>query len=121
MRAVFDAVFEFLLKYPPRVFERGTLVWQQSGGMRLAVPALVAMGALAWTYVGTRGRTRPAARIMLGTIRLAALALLLAGCAVTPQPLAQAERERLGLRAQLREALRVNLVDALLTCLPIDH
>lgn len=83
VRAVFDAVFEFLLKYPPRVFERGTLVWQQSGGLRLVLPALIVMGALAWTYVGARGRTRPVDRLMLGAIRLGALALLIA-CLMGP-------------------------------------
>ena len=82
MLAVFDAVLEFLLKYPPRVFERGTLVWQ-GGGLRLLLPAAIVLGVVALTYATARGRTTLRDRIVLGAVRLAVLALLVA-CLLRP-------------------------------------
>ena len=82
MRAVFDAVLEFLLKYPPRVFERGTLVWQ-GGGLRLLLPAAIVLGVAALTYATARGRTTVRDRFVLGAVRLAVLALLVA-CLLRP-------------------------------------
>ena len=112
MRVVFDAVFEFLLKYPPRVFERGTLVWQQGGGMRLLLPAALILSAVALTYVTARGRTRPADRVVLGVIRLGALALLTA-CLMRPALLvSSAVPQRNILAVLLDDSRSMSIADA---------
>lgn len=71
-----DAVLAFLLKYPPRVWERGTLVWGP------AIPWWLLLGlglaGLAAAAIAARRlrNVRPADRVILAALRIGVLALL---------------------------------------------
>jgi uncharacterized membrane protein len=79
---VLDAVFAFLFKYPLRLYQRGDLVWAPSlPPVVLALAAIVALGIVAITYA--RVRTRPRDRYVLGALRAAVVALLVA-CLLRP-------------------------------------
>jgi hypothetical protein len=75
---VIESVFEFLFKYRPVVFENGHLAFGAPvplaalvlAGAVVAVPALI-------TYARVRGKSRRRDRVVLGFLRLAALAVLL--------------------------------------------
>ncbi len=73
-----EAVFEFLFKYRPLVFEKGQLAlltpWPVAAAV--AVALLLALPALL-SYRRAGGRTRPRERLLLSGLRAAALALLL--------------------------------------------
>jgi uncharacterized membrane protein len=73
---VFEGLFRFLFKYRPLVFEQGDFVL---GASRPMVAAILVAGALAaYALVTYRrvGRTAPRDRIVLISLRLAALALV---------------------------------------------
>ncbi len=72
---MFDSLFAFLFKYRPVVFQRGDLVLGASWSWALTALVLLAIGAV-WTYRGVRRRARPLDRVVLATLRLAALAVL---------------------------------------------
>ena len=84
MTSLVEQVLEFLLKYPLRVFQHGTLVWQSGGAAGFIVPAVAVVGLVAVSAYG-----RPAAqarvidRIVLATLRLLAFAVL-ALCLLRP-------------------------------------
>lgn len=73
-----EGIFRFLFKYPPLMFQQGDLSWGVSRGMLVAVSAAALVATLAlFTYRGT-GAERPLRdRLVLITLRLAALAVLL--------------------------------------------
>ena len=80
--------------------------------MRLLLPAALVMGAVALTYVTARGRTRPADRVVLGAIRLAALALLTA-CLMRPALLiSSAVPQRNILAVLLDDSRSMSIADA---------
>jgi uncharacterized membrane protein len=73
---VLDAIFEFLFKYQPLVYEQGEFVWGSSRWMSISV--LVAMGIATYallTYRGIRGHGPRDRAVVIG-LRLAALAVL---------------------------------------------
>ncbi|MBX3174717.1 MAG: hypothetical protein KF709_09910 [Gemmatimonadaceae bacterium] len=73
-----DAVLAFLLKYPPRVWERGTLVW----GPAIppwALAVLAVAGVVAAVVAARRLRNvRTLDRVLLGGLRVAALLIVAA-------------------------------------------
>ncbi len=74
--SVLEAIFQFLFKYQPLVYEQGDFVWGSSRWMSASV--LVATGVAAYalfTYRGIRGHG-PRDRAVLIGLRLAALAVL---------------------------------------------
>ncbi|HEY4101928.1 MAG TPA: hypothetical protein VGM20_13730 [Gemmatimonadales bacterium] len=83
MTSIFQQIFIFLFKYPPRVFQRGELV------LAPVVPALVlgigAALAAAVVFLAARGirGTRGVDRIVLGALRLACF-LVITGCLLRP-------------------------------------
>lgn len=71
-----DAIFRFLFKYQPLVYQQGDFVWGSSRWMSIAVVA--AIGLAAWallTYRGIRGHGPRDRAVVIG-LRLAALAVL---------------------------------------------
>jgi uncharacterized membrane protein len=73
---VFSALFEFLFKYQPLVFEQGEFAWGGSRWMSAAVLAAAAAATYALiTYRGVRGHT-PRDRTILIGLRLAVLGVL---------------------------------------------
>jgi uncharacterized membrane protein len=73
---VLEAIFLFLFKYQPLVYEQGDFVWGSSRWMSISV--LVAMGIAAYalfTYRGIRGHAPRDRAVVIG-LRLAALAVL---------------------------------------------
>ncbi|MDX2056346.1 MAG: hypothetical protein SFV24_00980, partial [Gemmatimonadales bacterium] len=67
---------EFLFKYPARVFEQGTLVWQGAGLAWIVIPAAIGLGVLGVaTYLRSR-RGRLVDRVVLGLLRAVAVGLL---------------------------------------------
>lgn len=83
MGAALESAFTFLFKYPPRLFGRGELVLAPVVPVWIVVFAAVAALALViFAYRGLRGVSRTD-RIVLGTIRALALAVLLA-CLLRP-------------------------------------
>ena len=83
MEAALESVFTFLFKYPPRVFDRGELVWAPVVPVWLLV--LAAVGALALVVLASRqlrGISR-VDRVVLGAMRGLALLIVLA-CLLRP-------------------------------------
>ena len=77
MDAALDALFEFLFKYRPVVFEQGTFSLQAPVPVALLVLAAAAIIAAAlFTYGRVRGRASRRDRIVLGGLRALALALV---------------------------------------------
>lgn len=75
--AALESLFEFLFKYRPLLFERGDLAFTTPWPVYIVVLAASAAGALAiWTYVGAKGRSRPADRLVLASLRFAILGLI---------------------------------------------
>ena len=72
-----DAVVEFLLKYRPAAFARGTLAYDPVAPvwLMLAMAALAAAMAL-WGVARSGRSVTPLARLTLASLRLGALALL---------------------------------------------
>lgn len=74
--SVFEVGFEFLFKYPLRLFERGTLTWLGLGA-KAVVPLLVVVGAVAVaSYSRTPGRIGVRDRVILAGLRVLAFVLL---------------------------------------------
>ena len=83
MEAALESVFTFLFKYPPRVFDRGELVWAPVVPVWLLV--LAAVGALTLVVLASRqlrGISR-VDRVVLGAMRGLALLIVLA-CLLRP-------------------------------------
>ncbi|HUF30086.1 MAG TPA: glutamine amidotransferase [Gemmatimonadaceae bacterium] len=77
MEAALDALFEFLFKYRPVVFEHGTFSLEAPVPVALLVLVAAAVIAAAlFTYRRVRGRATRRDRIVLGTLRAMALALV---------------------------------------------
>ena len=75
---MFEAIFSFFFKYRPLLFQEGSVRWvTDQPWLALGVAAL-GIGLAAWTYRSVRGKTRPVDRILLASIRGAALLLLAA-------------------------------------------
>lgn len=75
--ASLESLFEFLFKYRPLVFEKGSLAFSAPWPVYIAVLVGAAVAALAiWTYTGARGRSRPRDRTVLASLRLAILGLI---------------------------------------------
>ncbi|HUF25498.1 MAG TPA: hypothetical protein VMM18_00855 [Gemmatimonadaceae bacterium] len=75
---MFDALFEFLFKYRPVMFERGDIAFATSRPLAVAalLMALAAAAALI-TYARVGGKSGPRDRLILGGVRVALVALLL--------------------------------------------
>jgi uncharacterized membrane protein len=77
MEAALDAIFEFLFKYRPVVFEQGSFSLDAPMPVALLVLGAAALIAAAlFTYGRVRGRASRRDRIVLGTLRAVALALV---------------------------------------------
>ncbi len=99
-----ETLFEFLFKYPPRLFERGTLTWLGLG-TRMVVPLVLVVGAVAVaSYSRAPARVRVRDRVILAGLRLAAF-LLLGFCLLRPALLLSSSVPR-------RNALAVVLDDS---------
>ena len=74
---MFDALFEFLFKYRPLMFEEGDFAFRASWAGYLALVAAAGAAFLTLrTYTQVRGNSRPLDRMILTGVRLAALAVL---------------------------------------------
>ncbi len=79
---MFEALFEFLFKYRPLVFEQGDFAIRAPWAVALV--AVLAAGVLTLrTYARVRGNSRPVDRGVLATVRLAAVAVV-AFCLLQP-------------------------------------
>jgi uncharacterized membrane protein len=75
---VFDRIFEALFTYRPVVFQQGEFRFNSGTGAMVAAALVVAVMVLAiLTYRGVRAKGRLRDRIVLTTLRMAALALVL--------------------------------------------
>ena len=84
MSSWLEALLEFLLKYPTRVFETGKLVWQGAGSATTIVPLTILVGGIAlFTYRHRVGRARIGDRIVLAALRASVFGLL-ALCLLRP-------------------------------------
>ena len=72
-----ESLFELLFKYRPFLFQRGELAFTAPPAWLIAAGALVA-GVSVATYLVARGRSGRRDRALLGSLRLALLALVLA-------------------------------------------
>lgn len=72
-----DGLFAFLFKYRPVLFQEGELVFRTPwpAGILLGAVALVGVAAVV-TYGAAGGKAKPWERTLLGTLRLAALGIL---------------------------------------------
>jgi len=81
---VFGALFEFLFKYRPAVFEQGDLTVGAPVAAVVIVLFVVALAVPAlFTYFRVRGKSSPRDRVILTALRVAAL-LVLAACLFRP-------------------------------------
>lgn len=72
-----DAVFQFLFKYRPVLFQEGDLVLGTSWPIGILVGGVAVLGAVAVaTYGAASGKASPGERTLLGILRLAALGVL---------------------------------------------
>jgi uncharacterized membrane protein len=65
-----------LFKYPARVYEQGTLVWQGAGLAAFVVPVVAVIALLAVLGYRRGGRTRLVDRIVLASLRVTAVGLV---------------------------------------------
>jgi len=73
-----DAIFRFLFKYPPLMFQQADFSWGLSRAVLLVVGGVTAAALLALlTYRGVSAADRPRDRVVLIGLRMAALAVLL--------------------------------------------
>ena len=78
-----EAVLTFLFKYPSRVWERGELVWSPAApAWGIVLLALSALGVTVWGYRRVQGLSS-SHRLILGTLRAAAL-LIVVACLLRP-------------------------------------
>ncbi|MGE3615232.1 MAG: glutamine amidotransferase [Gemmatimonadales bacterium] len=83
MAPLLDSLWQFLFKFPARIYEQGTFVWQRAGLLPIILGAGLALAALTlWAY-SRGGRTRPVDRAVLATARILAIALL-GACLLRP-------------------------------------
>ena len=81
---MFEALFEFLFKYRPLIFDQGEFALRASWFGLLAAAAAAAGAFLTFrTYLQVRGNSKPLDRAVLAGIRIAALAVL-AFCLLRP-------------------------------------
>ena len=74
---VFESLFQFLFEYRPIVFQQGELRFSPTTGSYIAASAAMAfMFLTAITYRGVRTRGRARDRVILATLRIAALAVM---------------------------------------------
>jgi uncharacterized membrane protein len=79
-----ERILEFLLKYPLRVFEQGTLVWQSGSAAGLILPAVALVGLVAIAgYRRGAAQARLGDRIVLAGLRVLAFAII-AVCLLRP-------------------------------------
>ena len=79
-----DFLFELFFKYRPLIFEQGDFAFRAPWTGGLAAAAAVAAGVVTWrSYAQVRGSSRPADRMVLAVVRLAAFAVL-AFCLMRP-------------------------------------
>lgn len=72
-----NALFEFLFKYRPILFEEGDIAFLSPWPLALAAVVAGLVGLLAvFTYARAKGKSQPGDRIVLGTLRAALLMLL---------------------------------------------
>ncbi|MDE3097759.1 MAG: VWA domain-containing protein, partial [Chloroflexota bacterium] len=75
---MFEALFAFLFKYRPAVFQKGDLAFGAPGSVMLLLAAAAILGIPAvLTYARVRGRSSRRDRWLLGAFRAAAMLLLL--------------------------------------------
>jgi len=73
-----ESLFRFLFKYPPLMFHQGDVAWSVSRSMAVACIAAAAFAAAAlFTYRGLAAAERRRDRVVLVTLRLAAVVVLL--------------------------------------------
>ena len=110
MTDALGAIFAFFFKYRPAVFQQGDLSFGAPApvivmvlvGLALVVPAVL-------SYVGVRGKSSRRDRIVLGAIRVAALAMLLV-CLFRPKLLlssAVAHRNYVGVLVDDSRSMRI--------------
>jgi len=83
VRSALEAVFTFLFKYPPRVFQRGELLFAPVVPGLALVAGLAAALLLVWLAARGLKGTRPVDRMVIGAMRVAVFAVL-AGCLLRP-------------------------------------
>jgi uncharacterized membrane protein len=83
VRSALEAVFTFLFKYPPRVFQRGELLFAPVIPRLALVAGLAAALLLVWLAARGLKGTRPVDRMVIGAMRIAVFAVL-AGCLLRP-------------------------------------
>jgi hypothetical protein len=83
VRSALEAVFTFLFKYPPRVFQRGELLFTPVIPRLALIAGLAAAVLLAWLAARGLKGTRPVDRVVIGAMRIAVFAVL-AGCLLRP-------------------------------------
>ncbi|HEY8061614.1 MAG TPA: hypothetical protein VID74_02395 [Gemmatimonadales bacterium] len=83
MRSALEAVFTFLFKYPPRVFQRGELLFAPVIPRLALVAGLAAALLLVWLAARGLKGTRPVDRLVIGAMRITVFAVL-AGCLLRP-------------------------------------
>jgi len=75
---VFESLFQFLFEYRPQVFRQGDFRFSPPSGATLAAAVIIAALALAFlSYRVLRSRVEWRQRAVLGTLRLAALGIIL--------------------------------------------
>ncbi|MGI9076744.1 MAG: VWA domain-containing protein [Gemmatimonadaceae bacterium] len=72
-----ESIFEFLFKYRPAVFERGDLTFATPNLLTLILGAGAVIVIAVLSYSRSGWKTRPADRLLLGSVRLVVLGLVL--------------------------------------------
>lgn len=106
-----DVLLTFLFKHPARVWERGELVWSPvvpPWAIVLAAVAAVVVGS--WTYVRVQGLSS-VQRVTLGSLRVAALLLVVATLARPTLVVASAVPQRNVLAVLLDDSRSMALTD----------
>jgi hypothetical protein len=109
--AALESAFTFLFKYPPRLFGRGELVLAPVVPVWLVVlAAVIAIALVVFAYRGLRGVSQ-VDRVVLGTTRALALAVVLA-CLLRPtEVLSSAVPQRNVLAVVLDDSRSMRIAD----------
>ncbi len=83
MHSALERVFTFLFKYPPRVFQRGELVFAPVVPAPVLAIALVTLAAIVLLAARGLKGIRPVDRVVLWTVRVLVF-VLIAGCLLRP-------------------------------------